>query len=111
MLGRQVQSGQPRSESMNTAICTAINERSLIELRYSGFSRLVEPHAYGRDKGGEEILRCFQVSGGSESGERTGWKLLKVREIFSLHGNPETFEARREYKRGDKAMDFIFCQI
>lgn len=96
---------------MNQTLCQAINERKLVELRYSGYSREVEPHAYGRDKGGDEILRCFQVSGGSESGERFGWKLLKVREIYSMHILQMSFMPRQEYKRGDKAMEYIFCQI
>jgi hypothetical protein len=96
---------------MNSIFCNSINNRNLVELRYSGYSRLVEPHAYGRDKNGDEILRCYQVSGGSESGERSGWKLLKVREVFSLQATSTTFEQRAEYKRGDKAMEYIFCQI
>ena len=70
---------------MNATITQAITEKSVLELRYHGYSRIVEPHAYGRDKDGEEILRCYQTSGGSESGEKAGWKLLKVREVFSLH--------------------------
>ena len=96
---------------MNKVLCDSINERNIVELRYSGYSRIVEPHAYGRDKGGDEILRCYQVSGGSESGERSGWKLLKVREIYSLQPESTSFTPRSGYKRGDKAMEHIFCQI
>lgn len=96
---------------MNTTIVQAIRERKLLELRYSGFSRIVEPHAYGRDKDGDEIVRCFQISGGSESGERVGWKLLKAREIFSMVIIETKFRARPEYKRGDKAMTYVFEQL
>ena len=63
---------------MNALLIGAIKERKLVELRYHGFSRFVESHAYGRDKDGGEILRCFQTSGGSDSGAQSGWKLLKV---------------------------------
>lgn len=96
---------------MNTSIVQAIQEQRKLELRYSGYSRTVEPHAYGRDKGGEEILRCYQVSGGSVSGEKIGWKILKVHEVFSLNLLKEKFDARKGYKRGDKAMEYIFAQI
>ena len=96
---------------MKNELCIAIKDQHLVELRYSGYSRTVEPHAYGRDKSGDEILRCYQTFGGSESGEREGWKLLKVREVFSLHPTPNNFSTRLNYKRGDKAMDYIFCQI
>jgi len=45
------------------------------------------------------------------SGERAGWKLLKVREIFSLHLLKEVFLVRKAYKKGDKAMERIFAQL
>ena len=57
------------------------------------------------------MLRCYQTSGGSVSGERSGWKLLKVREIFSLHLLKEVFLVRKEYKKGDKSMERIFAQL
>ncbi len=96
---------------MNDIIVQAIQEQRELELRYSGFSRTVEPHAYGRDKHGEEILRCYQVSGGSVSGEKVGWKILKVHEVFSLNLLKEKFDARTGYKRGDKAMEYMFAQL
>lgn len=96
---------------MNKTICDAIDVRIVVDLRYSGYSRTVEPHAYGRDRSGDEVLRCYQVSGGSESGERAGWKLLKVRDVFSLHHTSMSFNPRPDYKRDDKAMDYIFRQI
>lgn len=96
---------------MNKTIEEAIQTRQLLELRYHGFSRIVEPHAYGRDKNGDEVLRCFQISGGSESGERTGWKLLKISEVFSLHNTTRNFIPRPEYRRNDKVIDYMFCQL
>lgn len=96
---------------MNSTIAQSIAQNRVLELRYHGYSRIVEPHAYGRDKDGDEILRCFQTSGGSESGEKVGWKLLKVRDVFSLHLTRDTFLTRREYRRNDKAMAYIFSQL
>lgn len=96
---------------MNPSVVQAIKQRKVLELRYHGYSRIVEPHAYGRDKDGDEILRCYQTSGGSESGERAGWKLLKVREVFSLHLTNNRFTALPEYKRNDKAMAYLFEQL
>ena len=95
---------------MNQLIIDAVNGRKCLELRYHGYSGIVEPHAYGRDKDGE-VLRCYQTSGGSVSGERAGWKLLKVREIFSLQLLKDIFLIRKEYKKGDKAMERIFAQL
>lgn len=96
---------------MKQYISQAISNMKIIELRYHGYSRIVEPHAYGTDKDRDEIIRCFQTSGGSESGERSGWKLLKVSEIFSLHMTGHTFTSRPGYRRNDKAMTTIFSQL
>ncbi len=96
---------------MNQIICDAIINKLIIELRYHEYSRHVEPHAYGRDNNGDEILRCYQVSGGSKSGERMGWKLLKVRDVFSLAITKTKFLPRPNYHRNDKSMQYIFCQL
>ncbi|WP_124451995.1 hypothetical protein [Burkholderia sp. Bp8992] len=96
---------------MNSAICSAISNKHLLELRYHGYSRLVEPYAYGREGGGVILLRCYQQSGGSESGQTTGWKLLKVAEIFLIQEINKSFNPRQTYRHNDKAMKFIFCQI
>ena len=96
---------------MNIEIRDAVAHRHTLELRYHGYNRLVEPHAYGRDKVGDEILRCYQVGGGSESGEPVSWKLLKVSEVYSVHMLAQTFIQRPQYRRNDKAMEYIFCQL
>jgi hypothetical protein len=96
---------------MNQMIYRAIREKRIIELRYHGYSRIVEPYAYGRGGDGEGSLRCYQLSGGSESGEHIGWKLLKTAEIFALQFTDSHFSARTEYRRGDKAMEIIHCQL
>jgi hypothetical protein len=51
------------------------------------------------------------VSGGSESGECVGWKLLKLAEIYQVIPTKSQFSVRREYRRGDKAMARIVCEI
>lgn len=96
---------------MNPTVAQAIRDRKVLELRYHGYSRIVEPHAYGRDKNGDEVLRCYQTSGGSESGEPVGWKLLKVRDVFSVQLTKNVFMMQPGYKRNDKAMSHVFEQI
>ena len=98
---------------MNPVICEAIHERRLLRLNYHWGHRIVEPHAYGLNDNGHELLRVFQVSGASESGEHHGWKLLRVDEIHGLEILKEQFEGSRlGYKHGDKAMDQrIYCQL
>lgn len=92
--------------------CEALRNGKRLELRYDGFTRVVEVHAVGTTKDGKQVMRVWQVSGGSNSGEREGWKLLRLDEAFAASVTGEKSEApRRGYVRGDKAMTFISCQV
>ena len=66
---------------MNGLIVVAVEQRRLLKLAYSQGNRIVEPHVYGLDGGGRELLRCYQLAGESTSGERAGWKLLRAADI------------------------------
>jgi len=97
---------------MNSVIATAIAEKAILTLTYNGSNRVVEPHAYGVNHLGHDVLRCFQVSGWSDSGQSHGWKLLIVRDAFAISKTGAVFaSARKCYKRGDKAMRHIYAQI
>jgi hypothetical protein len=96
---------------MNPTICKAIEEKRVLELRYHGYSRIVEPHVYGEDRHGDEVLRCYQLAGGSESGERAGWKLLKTKEAVLIHLAETGFLPRADYRHEDKVVTRIYCQV
>lgn len=98
-------------EQMKALIMSAIKEMKVLELTYKGHRRVVEPHAYGRDQDGDEIIRCYQVAGGSASGETTGWKVLKLSLIASLRITEKNFLIRSDYRRNDSRMILIFCQV
>lgn len=97
---------------MNLLIIEAIKNRKALAFRYHGLNRVVEPHAYGRDKAGDEIIRSYQISGGSDSGESIGWKIFKVREALSIVLlNNDFFTIRIDYQKNDSIMTTIFEQI
>jgi hypothetical protein len=97
---------------VNTPICDAIHLRIVLELRYHAYSRLVEPYVYGVSRIGDELLRCYQVAGGSVGGDRRGWKLLKVSEIASFHATQTSFEPRMSaYNPQDPGIPEIYCRI
>lgn len=96
---------------MNSRICKAVREQRVLELRYHGFTRIVEPHVYGRDRHGTETLRCYQLAGGSESGERAGWKLLKVGEAVLVHLTETGFLPRPGYRADDPVIREMFCRL
>jgi hypothetical protein len=85
--------------------------RKCLELRYDGFSRIVEVHTVGIAKQGEG-MSVWQVRGGSKSGERQGFKVFYPDKSFSAHMLDEKSDApRRGYKRNDPTFKTIFCQL
>lgn len=92
--------------------CDAIRARKRLEVRYDGYARVVEVHAVGYSKKGNLIMRVWQVRGGSVSGEKVGWKVLKLDEAIGGHLIDEEADAPRQgYSKGDSAMERILCQI
>jgi hypothetical protein len=69
---------------MNGLVCDAIRRRRLVEIRYHGAERLVEPYLHGVRDPRVEVLVCYQRSGGSKRGLSSGWKALHVDEIEAL---------------------------
>ena len=93
-------------------ISEAIRTQHLLTFSYDGYQRTVEPHTYGIDRKGREALLAYQVSGGSESGERVGWKIFHERDMSGLAVLPQPFRGSRPgYKREDKAFARIKAQI
>lgn len=97
---------------MNNIIVTAIEQTNVLSLTYDGIPREVEPHAYGVSKGGNELLRCYQISGRHNSEKPHDWELFSVSQIMSLVNTGATFAGPRpDYKRGDKAMAVIYREL
>ena len=95
-----------------SVICDAVRMAQCIELRYDGYRRLVEVHAYGVTKAGHDVMLVWQVSGRSAHDEPVGWKMLRLDETSGVSLATETSQApRKDYRRGSKAMQTIYCQV
>ena len=98
---------------MNTILSSAIRDKLVLEIDYPPGRRFVEPHAHGESSKSDELLRAFQTSGASASGEHINWKLFRVDRIRGLALTGEHFPGPRPgYRRDDKAMKGgIFAQL
>jgi hypothetical protein len=96
---------------MNSQICNAIRGKNLIQFYYNGGNRVVEPHCHGVTTAGNEGLRAYQVRGYSESGNM-GWKMFDLGLASNLVILDEIFtNPRPGYKKGDKGMSTIYCEL
>ena len=92
--------------------CQAIRQRKVLTLQYAGYVREVEAHCVGWTSVGHPVMRAGQIAGGSASGERHGWKLLRLDEATNALITDRPSEApRRGFKSGDKAIARIVGEI
>ncbi|MEP4445013.1 MAG: hypothetical protein ABJ059_16415 [Hyphomicrobiales bacterium] len=84
---------------------TQFAARKRLTINYPPGQRLVEPHAAGYSSDGNPLVRVYQVSGASTSGEHAHWKLLRADRLISSAVEGSSFVGPRPgYKRDDKAM-------
>ena len=93
--------------TVNQTIVQAINGRRRLRFTYNGRARTVEPQCYGIGTRGTELLRAFQLEGGSQAEP-----LFDVSKIIGLSLLDQGFTAPGpNYKRNDSAMRQIFAQL
>jgi len=96
---------------MRTEICDAIRDKRLLEFYYEGGNRIVEPHCYGITTAGNEGLRANQIKGFSRSSGYT-IKMFDLTKVIQINILEETFNSPHKlYKRGDKGMSKIYCEL
>jgi len=94
------------------SICQAIEDHSLLKLDYGDRLRIVEPHIYGEDSRGHELLSAYQVSGGSVSGEHVGWKLFDLDKVRGVEVMPIRFlEPQAAYNPGDRTFTRVYSRL
>lgn len=98
----------------HSVLIDAINNRQTLLIRYDDWiaDRVIEPHAYGVNDKGNEVLHAWQLAGASDSGERTGWKVFTVSKILSIGLTGAHFaNAQAGYKRNATTMRRIYAQV
>jgi predicted DNA-binding transcriptional regulator YafY len=90
---------------MLNTIVNAIQTKALIKIDYFPGERVIEPHAIGRSKDGNILLRAYQRSGASASGEHAYWKLFRIDRAGHIQEMCEQFSGPRpQYNPNDSAM-------
>ena len=96
---------------MLQTIIAAIKNQQVLSLTYKGVQRVVEPHAVGTSRTGNDVLRCYQTAGGHAKGGHE-WDLLTLAKIENLASTGQNFVgARPGYSRGDKHMNTIYAEL
>ena len=92
-------------------LCRAIAGKFLVQFKYDGRSRIVEPFACGISAAGTYVLRGFQIRG-SDKTKPLCWRVYELSEISQLSVTQHSFKGKRQdFDRDDPSITKIFCQI
>lgn len=95
---------------VNPLLCTAIEHRQLIRLRYKNRERVVEPHDYGIHNGIAKLL-AYQV-GGSSSHKLPNWRWMETDRISDIEVLNRTFPGGRPIPSGKHhKWDKLFIRV
>lgn len=97
---------------MHPTIIEAIKQHRVLNVFYDGYNRKVEPHTYGINSAGHEAVSCYQVGGGSASGNPEGWKMLLTSKLDKAVLTELTFSPRTSPSPwADKPMRQVYAQV
>ena len=86
--------------------------KHLLELRYKGQVRVVEPHDYGVQKGLDRLL-VYQLNATVGAGRHTfGWRLFDIGKIESLSVLEARFRgSRRAASQDHHTWDVLYARV
>ena len=100
------------SNTVNKQLRSAIAGKRLIQLRYDGSVRVVEPHDYGVKSGTEKLLAYQQSTTDREKKSRTGWRWLEVAKISDCVVLNEPFKGSRgEFHQKHHTWDVLYGRV
>jgi hypothetical protein len=92
-------------------IIDAIVNRKVLSFTYNGIPRVVEPHAVGVSRAGNDVLRCFQIQGSHVTSGHE-WDLCKISDMSDLSTTGQCFVGEKSgYRRGDRHMTTIYAEL
>jgi hypothetical protein len=93
-------------------LCGAIRRRSLVMFEYGDLIRVVEPHRFGVNSAGHEMLSGWLRAGYSRSDPAGGWRNYLLHEVSALQVLDAPFAgARPGYTAHDPRMPQVYCEL
>lgn len=97
---------------MHQDLSDAIGTREVVCFYYESLLREVEPHCYGKNPKGEELLWGYQTGGQSKSGRVPCWRLFEVARVQNVYLAGRKFsDSRPGYPKNCPPMEPIFAQL
>ena len=101
-----------KEEKILKKICDAISNRRLIQFKYKGLYKIVEPYLVGEHEDNANIvLRAYSVGGKSKSKSVIGWKFYDLTHIEELLIRTDSIKIKKDYNPKDKDISSIICRI
>jgi hypothetical protein len=93
-------------------LCAAIRRRSLVMFEYSDLIRVVEPHRFGVNSAGHEMLSGWLRAGYSRSDPAGGWRNYLLSDVSAVQVLDAPFAGTRPgYAEQDPRMREVYCQL
>ncbi len=93
-------------------LCAAIRRRSLVMFEYGDLIRVVEPHRFGINSAGHEMLSGWLRAGYSRSDPAGGWRNYLLSDVSALQVLDAPFVGSRPgYVAHDPRMHEIYCEL
>lgn len=93
-------------------LCAAIRRRSLVMFEYGDLIRVVEPHRFGINSAGHEMLSGWLRAGYSRSDPAGGWRNYLLRDVSALQVLDAPFAGTRPgYVAHDPRMREVYCEL
>jgi hypothetical protein len=92
-------------------LCRAVANKFIVQFKYDGRSRIVEPFACGVSTAGNYVLRGFQIRG-SDKTKPLCWRIYELSAMSQLSITQHNFKGKREdYNPQDPLITEVFCRI
>lgn len=93
-------------------LCAAIARRSLVMFEYGDLIRVVEPHRFGINSAGHEMLSGWLRAGYSRSDPAGGWRNYLLTDVSALQVLDAPFAGTRPgYAAHDPRMREVCCEL